>query len=68
MLVTHGSEGIHARPMAIAHLDAEMYAAYLVSDINSVKVDEINANPNSFDRKSLKPLSYYQLRMILRYF
>ena len=44
MLVTQGNRSIHARPMAIARLDEEM-CAYLVTDINSVKVDEIYANP-----------------------
>jgi len=44
MLVTQGNRSIHARPMAIARLDEEM-CAFLVTDINSVKVDEIYANP-----------------------
>jgi general stress protein 26 len=44
MLVTHGSRGIHARPMAIARLDVELCVTYFVTDINSIKVDEINAN------------------------
>ena len=44
MLVTHGAKDIHARPMAIARLDIDMCTAYLLTDINSVKVDEINAN------------------------
>lgn len=47
MLVTHSPRGMHARPMAIARLDVGMCTAYLVTDINSVKVDEINANPHA---------------------
>ncbi|WP_395006062.1 pyridoxamine 5'-phosphate oxidase family protein [Undibacterium sp.] len=46
MLVTHTVNAIHARPMVIAHLD-EGIGAYLVTDVNSLKVDEINANPNA---------------------
>ena len=46
MLVTHTANAIHARPMAIAHLDESM-GAYLVTDINSLKVDEINVNPHA---------------------
>lgn len=46
MLVTHSSYGIHARPMAIARLDEGM-TAYLLTDFNSVKVEEINANPHA---------------------
>ncbi len=47
MLVTYGSDGIHARPMTIARLDVEMHAAYLLTDVNSVKIDEIHANPHA---------------------
>lgn len=47
MLVTHSGVGIHARPMTVARLDSEIRIAYLVTDINSVKVDEINANPHA---------------------
>jgi len=46
MLVTHSANAIHARPMAIARLD-EGVGAYLVTDINSIKVDEIKANPQA---------------------
>jgi len=46
MLVTHTVDAIHARPMVIAHLD-EGIGAYLVTDVNSLKVNEINANPNA---------------------
>jgi len=46
MLVTHTANGIHARPMAIARLDDGM-GAFLVTDINSFKIDEINANPHA---------------------
>ena len=46
MLVTHTANAIHARPMAIAKLDDGL-GAYLVTDINSVKVEEINANPHA---------------------
>jgi general stress protein 26 len=46
MLVTHTANAIHARPMAIARMD-EGIGAYLVTDINSLKVDEISANPNA---------------------
>ncbi len=44
MLVTHTANAMHARPMAIACLD-DGIDAYLVTDINSLKVDEISANP-----------------------
>ncbi|QWE01007.1 pyridoxamine 5'-phosphate oxidase family protein [Polynucleobacter sp. JS-Mosq-20-D10] len=46
MLVTHSARGIHARPMAIARLDESMMA-YLLTDMNSIKVEEIRANPNA---------------------
>lgn len=45
MLVTHSGTGLHARPMTIARLDKEMRTAYLITDIHSIKVDEISANP-----------------------
>lgn len=45
MLVTHKGARLHARPMTIAHLEKEMHVAYLVTDIHSIKVDEISANP-----------------------
>ena len=44
MLVTHTATAMHARPMAIASLE-DGIVAYLVTDINSLKVDEIRANP-----------------------
>ncbi len=44
MLATHTTNAMHARPMAIACLD-DGIGAYLVTDVNSLKVDEINANP-----------------------
>lgn len=43
MLVTQRVKTIHARPMAIARLDKEM-GAYLLTDSNSVKAQEINEN------------------------
>jgi len=46
MLVTHSAHGIHARPMAIARLDENMMA-YLLTDMNSIKVEEIRANPHA---------------------
>ena len=46
MLVTHTANTMHARPMAIARLDDGM-GAYLVTDINSIKVDEISVNPQA---------------------
>lgn len=46
MLVTYSGTAVHARPMVIAHLEEGM-SAYLVTDINSVKVDEIKANPHA---------------------
>ena len=46
MLVTHKANAMHARPMGIACLD-DGIGAYLVTDINSVKVDEIDVNPNA---------------------
>lgn len=45
MLVTHRGARLHARPMTIAHLEKDMHVAYLVADINSIKMDEISANP-----------------------
>lgn len=36
MLVTHGTEGIHARPMTIARLDKGMCNAYLVTDVSAL--------------------------------
>lgn len=45
MLVTHSGTRLHSRPMTVARLDKEMRTAYLVTDINSIKVDEISANP-----------------------
>lgn len=47
MLVTHSGAGMHARPMTVARLDKEMLTVYLVTDINSVKVDEITADPSA---------------------
>ena len=46
MLVTYSANTMHARPMAIACLD-DGIGAYLVTDINSLKVDEISANPHA---------------------
>ena len=46
MLVTHTADASHARPMAIARMD-EGIGAYLVTHINSLKVDEIAVNPNA---------------------
>ncbi len=46
MLVTYSTRGIHARPMAIARLNEGM-GAYLLTDLNSVKVEEINVNPHA---------------------
>ena len=46
MLVTHSARGIHARPMAIARLDDSMMA-YLLTDLNSIKVEEIRINPHA---------------------
>lgn len=46
MLVTHTASAIHARPMAIARMD-DGIGAYLVTDINSLKIDEISVNPNA---------------------
>jgi len=46
MLVTHRSYGVHARPMAIARLDESM-VVYLLTDMNSIKVQEIRANPHA---------------------
>ncbi len=47
MLVTHSQKELHARPMAIARLDVGMCTTYFVTDINSIKVDEIHANPHA---------------------
>lgn len=46
MLVTHTAYAMHARPMAVVCLD-DGIGAYLVTDINSLKVDEIDANPSA---------------------
>ena len=46
MLVTHTATKMHARPMAIACLE-DGVGAYLVTDLNSLKVSEISANPNA---------------------
>jgi general stress protein 26 len=46
MLVTHTANTIHARPMAIAQLDFGI-GVYLVTDIHSIKIDEINVNQNA---------------------
>lgn len=46
MLVTYSANAIHARPMAMTCLD-DGIDAYLVTDINSLKVDEIRVNPNA---------------------
>lgn len=46
MLVTHHAKEMHARPMGIARLDKGM-DAYLLTDSDSVKVHEIDKNPNA---------------------
>jgi general stress protein 26 len=46
MLVTHTANTIHARPMAIAQLDFGI-GVYLVTDIHSLKIDEISVNQNA---------------------
>ena len=46
MLVTQTANAMHARPMAIASLDGGM-GVYLVTALNSIKVDEINASPHA---------------------
>lgn len=46
MLVTHTANALHARPMGIACLD-DGIGAYLVTDIKSIKIEEINANPQA---------------------
>jgi general stress protein 26 len=46
MLVTHTSNSIHARPMAVAHMN-DGDCVYLVTGIESIKVDEISANSNA---------------------
>lgn len=45
MLVTDTGNAMHARPMAIACLD-DGIGAYLVTDIRSIKIEEIKANPH----------------------
>lgn len=44
MLVTRTTSTMHARPMAIASL-LDGIGAYLVTNVNSLKVDEIRADP-----------------------
>jgi general stress protein 26 len=46
MLVTKADNAIHARPMAIACLN-DGIDAYLVTSINSLKVEEIRVNPHA---------------------
>lgn len=46
MLTTLHTNEMHARPMAIARLDIGM-DAYLITDSDSVKVDEIGKNPHA---------------------
>jgi general stress protein 26 len=46
MLVTQTANAMHARPMAIASLDEAM-GGYLVTALNSIKVDEIIASPHA---------------------
>jgi general stress protein 26 len=46
MLVTYTADAIHARPMAIARID-DGIGVYLVTDINSLKIDEISVNPHA---------------------
>jgi general stress protein 26 len=46
MLVTHSANSIHARPMAIAQLDFGI-GVYLITNINSLKIDEIYVNQNA---------------------
>ena len=46
ILVTYTTSAMHARPMAIACLD-DGTGAYLVTNNNSLKIDEIRANPNA---------------------
>jgi general stress protein 26 len=46
ILVTHHTKEMHARPMVVARLDANM-DIYLLTDTDSVKVHEINQNPDA---------------------
>ena len=46
MLVTQTTNAMHARPMAIASLD-EALGVYLVTVLDSIKVDEIRASPQA---------------------
>ena len=46
MLVTHTATAIHARPMALTRLGDDL-DAYLVTDTQSLKLDEISANPHA---------------------
>jgi len=46
MLTTHQAKEMHARPMVIARLDKGM-DAYLLTDTDSVKVEEIDKNPHA---------------------
>ncbi len=46
MLVTQSNSKSHARPMAIARMEDTM-TVYLVTDLNSVKVEEIKVNPHA---------------------
>lgn len=46
MLTTHQSKEMHSRPMVIARLDKGM-DAYLLTDSDSVKVDEIGINSHA---------------------
>lgn len=46
MLVTFSANAMHARPMGFA-CQNDGVGAYLVTDIDSLKIDEITANPNA---------------------
>jgi general stress protein 26 len=46
ILVTHHAKQMHARPMVVARLDADM-DIYLLTDSDLVKVHEINQNPDA---------------------
>jgi general stress protein 26 len=46
MLVTYTANSIHARPMVIAQLDFGI-GAYLVTHVDSFKIDEIGINQNA---------------------
>ena len=45
MLVSQGADGLHARPMAIAAIEADKDKLWFATSLNTEKVDELLAHP-----------------------